>query len=211
MTRSVFRVCSLLLAALLFGCWLPLPRHAEAQEGAPLPVMTRLPEFFLIDHQGRPFTRKSLAGNAWIFDFIFTRCSGPCPVMTSKLAELQRKLAGVNGLRLASVSVDPEHDTPAVLTAYGREAGAELGRWTFLTGSKEGIFKLSRKGFLLGVEEEERAGGIASPAVPTTLHSTIFTLVDGQGQLRGYYDSGDREALSRLAADARTLASGDAP
>jgi protein SCO1/2 len=202
MNRFAFLPSCLLLAVLLAGCW--LPATVQAEETQALPVMTQLPEFFLIDHEGKPFTRRNLAGSAWIFDFIFTRCSGPCPVMTSKLGGLQRKLTSVSGLRLASVSVDPEHDTPAVLASYGREAGADLTRWTFLTGSKEGIFKLSRKGFLLGVEEDKTGG--ADSAVPTTLHSTTFTLVDAQGRIRGYYDSLDLEALVRLAADARSLA-----
>ena len=207
MNRFTPRLTASLLVTLLAVCCLTAAPAVQADESQGLPVMTQLPEFFLIDHQGKPFTRRNLAGSAWIFDFIFTRCAGPCPVMTSKLGELQRKLADVSGLRLASVSVDPEHDTPAVLVAYGREAGADLARWSFLTGSKEGIFKLSRKGFLLGVEEEGNGG--AGSAAPTTLHSTTFTLVDGQGYIRGYYDSGDREALGRLTADARALAAGE--
>jgi protein SCO1/2 len=98
--------------------------------------------------------------------------------------------------------VDPAHDTPEVLAAYARRAGAGPD-WLFLTGERDALFRLAIEGFKLGVEElpPDRQ----SPGDGPFLHSSHFVLVDGRGRVRGYYDSTGEEALRRLRRDLRTV------
>jgi protein SCO1/2 len=96
--------------------------------------------------------------------------------------------------------VDPDHDSPEVLTLYARKFSADPQRWFFLTGEKAELIRLVRDGFLLPIVEN----AAALPGERFT-HSTKFVLIDAEGQVRGWYDGADDAALDKLAADARRL------
>lgn len=160
---------------------------------APLPVLARLPDFRLTERSGQQLGLADLKGKVWIADFIFTRCPGPCPRMSSRMADLQRDLRSEEALRLVSISVDPEFDTREVLVKYADRYEADEGRWFFLTGDKTAIHQLAKSGFLVGGVDD------------VTLHTTRFVLIDRQGRVRGYYSSSDEEDLRKLGTDARVL------
>ncbi len=116
-----------------------------------------VPDFSLLERNGQPVTKADLLGKVWIAGFIFTRCVEECPLLSSRMAKLQDALATEDDVRLVSISVDPEHDTPAVLTRYAAGFGAHPQRWLFLTGDKTHIYKLAREGFRLGVFDAQTA------------------------------------------------------
>jgi protein SCO1/2 len=199
----------LLLAALLgvgsAAVWQQRARQraVESRErAAALPALGTVPEFTLANRDGRLVRTADLAGAPWIADFVFTRCMSSCPMLSARMAELDRTLPEPLGIRLVSFSVDPAHDTPAVLERYARSLAASR-RWLFLTGDPAALRSLTRRGFRLAVEP-----GGAGLAVPpeAILHSTRFVLVDAQGTIRGTYQGLDPAALRQLAADARALA-----
>jgi protein SCO1 len=166
------------------------------------PRLFALPEFTLVERSGRPATLAALRGQPWIADFIFTRCAGICPAMTARMAALRTRLAGAP-VRFVSFSVDPGNDTPEVLTRYAAAAAGVGADWWFVTGPMPDLHALSTKGFKLAAMEN--APGAFTADGPF-LHSSKFVLVDGQGTIRGYYDSEDEDALRALEADARRLA-----
>ena len=84
----------------------------------------QISDFQLIDQNSKSFNRKDLAGKVWIADLIFTQCAGACPKMTAEMAGLQRELAGTP-IQFLSISVDPAHDTPAMLKQYDRNVDAD--------------------------------------------------------------------------------------
>lgn len=165
----------------------------------PVPVPTHLqpiaevPGFQLIDQAGKPFALADLKGKIWVASFIFTRCTGPCPLISSRMAELNKMIGRAGkGVELVSFSVDPEFDRPDVLAGYADKLGANPERWKFLTGSKEDIEAVVVKGLLQPLAKEPDG----SPA-----HSTRIVLVDGEGRLRGYVDGKDPEAVQKLLMD----------
>ena len=153
-----------------------------------------VPEFELVNQDGKNFGLRDLRGKIWIADFIYTTCPGPCPMISNRMAELQEPLKNTD-VHLVSVSVDPTKDTPPVLRGYAEKLGAEPGRWDFLTGPQSTIYNLSRDGFKLAVGEEK--------GVP--IHSTRMILVDRNGAIRGYYDAVEADAVTKLVADATHL------
>jgi protein SCO1/2 len=174
-------------------------RQESFERTAALPVLGRVPAFTLTNRDGRVVHPADLAGAPWIADFVFTRCVSSCPLLSARLARLDRVLPPELGIRLVSFSVDPAHDTPAVLERYARSLSASR-RWLFLTGrqkAEEQVRRLSL-GFKLALEP-----GAATEAI---LHSTRFVLVDAAGAIRGTYQALDPEALRRVEADARALA-----
>ncbi len=182
-------------------------RRALPPPGPPPPVIATLPEFVLTERGGALVTREELAGSPWIADFIFTRCRIYCPRLTARMKELAGRLPEASGVKLVSITVDPDHDTPAVLTAYAESHGlSHRHDWLFLTGPRPAVWDLVRRGFLLPVEETPE-----NPEMPI-LHSNRFVLIDAEGRLRGAYDAFEPDALDRLLGDLAALqAEGAAP
>jgi cytochrome oxidase Cu insertion factor (SCO1/SenC/PrrC family) len=129
----------------------PLALWWPGASSARLPVYGSVPDFTLIDQHGRPMRKADLRGKIWIANFIFTNCPDECPLMTAEMAKLQTDLADVPELRLVSITVDPQHDTPPILSQYAARFQADSERWFFLTGDKGTIYRLAREGFRLGV------------------------------------------------------------
>lgn len=170
---------------------------------APRPVepLAVLPEFSMtavLPQSTAAFGRKDLLGKVWVADFIFTRCAGPCPLLSERLSALGRSLPPSVGL--LTVAVDSEGDTPARLRSYAKRYGAEPGRWVFLRGTPEETYHLLYAGFRLPLSiypnaaEEKRA-----------THSARFVLLDRNGAIRGYYDGLSESDNAVLARDARRL------
>ena len=153
-----------------------------------------IPEFTLINQDGKNFGSADLRGKIWIADFVYSTCPGPCPMISSRMSELQKPLKQTD-VHLVSFTVDPAKDTPQVLRGYAEKLQAEPGRWDFLTGSQSTIYDLSRDGFKLAVGEEK--------GVP--IHSTRMILVDRHGAIRGYYDAVEPDAVTKLVADTTHL------
>jgi protein SCO1/2 len=166
--------------------------------GPDLPDLGRVPPFTLVERAGTPLTAEMLAGHVWVADFVYTRCPQFCPALTAEMARLQPRLAtGDDPVRLVSFSVDPTHDTPAVLRSYADQAGAGAA-WLFVTGPRDAMAALLRDGFHVAWAD----GG--PPGDPIT-HSDRFVLVDRRLRIRGYYHGTVREDVERLARDARAL------
>jgi ABC-2 type transport system permease protein len=187
--RSV-AVAGLLIAALLAGAQGCAPK-------LPIDGEIRIPDFRLTNQRGEPFGAAELRGKVWIADFVFTRCQGPCPMMSYRMKQLQERLPAA--IELVSFSVDPVHDTPEVLREYARRYDAVDGRWWFLTGGKKEIHELSMEGFKLAAGEEyEKDAALI-------IHDERFVLVDPEGRIRGYYMGTEPEAVAKLQEDSPAL------
>jgi protein SCO1/2 len=164
---------------------------------APPPPLGAFPDFALTDQTGKPVRATDLRGKVWVADFIFTRCASVCPLLTEHMAHVEAATREL-GDRVAfvSFSVDPDFDTPAVLTAYAAAHHADLGRWRFLTGPIDAV----AAGAKLALERDP-----SKPPPQAILHGTHFLLVDAAGQLRGYTESDDPEAVAKLKSDLAAL------
>jgi protein SCO1/2 len=157
----------------------------------------RVPNFQLVNQNGAPFGSAQLLGKIWIADFIFTTCPGPCPMISTRMSELQKPLEKTD-VHLVSFTVDPTKDTPEVLRGYAENLHAQPGRWDFLTGAQSAIYNLSRDGFKLAVSDGRGEAGIP-------VHSTRMILVDRFGEIRGYYNATEPDAVTKLLADTNHL------
>lgn len=211
---TLWGVLVLTMVGVVLGAFL-LPRH-RAPADAPGIALTAsdqvgksggsrelfpAAEFSLTDQQGRTVSTADLRGTPWIADFIFTRCGGTCPIMSHKLAGLQKQTPA--NVRLVSFTVDPEHDTPPVLKTYAESLNADPARWEFLTGPPR--------------QMADVAYGMKISVLPASqnktesiLHSTRFLLVNPAGNVVGIYDSTNDSDMKQLVADATRLAGGKA-
>jgi len=174
------------------------PLAAPTNPEAPLAAApaTGLVPFRAVDQDGRAVTERDFAGHPTVVDFIFTRCMGPCPMLTARLAALRRMVPDPDA-RFVSFSVDPAHDTPAVLRTYAARWGTPDRRWRLLAADAATVQAVARG---LGELVAERADGLL-------LHSEHFTLLDGTGRVRARLPSTEIKTLAaQLSAPAASAA-----
>ena len=171
--RSFARRASLIVLLLAVAC-------AQKPD---LPKLFPVPATTLVDERGQSVNLDTLKGNVVVYDFIFTNCTGTCPIMTNNMRALTPMVGKDAPVRFVSITVDPTRDTPAVLSQYAARVRNDP-RWTFLTGDRKTIVDLSVKGFKL-------TAGDPMPGGEALLHSSKFAVADKQGMIRGYYDATD--------------------
>jgi protein SCO1/2 len=158
-----------------------------------------VPDFSLINQDSLPIDQAILEDRLTIVSFFFTSCPTICPTMNSEMLRVQESLGKhKENLQILSISVDPEYDTPSVLSEYGENLGVDKGFWSMATGQREVIYQLARCGFLLPVEH-----GGSDPY--EFIHSEKFILVDKNKRIRGYYEGTSREEVDRLIIEAQVL------
>jgi protein SCO1 len=146
--RSFAIVILMMCVLALAGC------HSDDETGS-FPAASKsdcLPDLALLDQNGRSINLSSLKGEYVLINFIYTSCSGTCPMLTSKMSQVEKKLGPQLGkkVRLVSVTLDPEHDNSAQLLKYANAHGANGADWIFLTGAPAqiddylAVFKIKR-------------------------------------------------------------------
>ena len=176
---------------LIFGAS-RLFKSSERHDVDAMPPIGEIPSFRFTTQDGKVLSKEDLLGKVWVADFVFTRCTGPCPVMTSRMAELAKGVAKAKDVRLVSISVDPEHDTPAVLSEYAGRMLADPSKWIFLTGPKQEIDDFARKGMFQVLAYDGKG-------VPT--HSTRFLVIDRDGKIRKTRNLDEPELVQKLFMD----------
>jgi len=169
--------CALLAAVRLAE--VPHEVSSQAVQQSPLPKIGPAPGFALTSQDGARVSLSDLHGKVVAVTFIFTRCSDTCPVLTPMMSLVQDRLGDDFGSKVvfASITVDPEHDTPEMLKLYAQMHGADVAGWSFLTGPPPIILDLARR---YGVFAAKNANGDVE-------HSFLTSIVDPRGILRVQY------------------------
>lgn len=177
MTRVALASRALALG-LLAACAAQAWGHGAKADGR-LPTVGPAPEFALTSQSGERVSLAEQRGRVLAITFIYATCKDTCPILTAKMVMIQRKLGAEFGprVRFASITVEPEIDTPEVLKAYARAHGADLAGWSFLTGSTGEIQDVVK-----------RYGAFAKRLKPGDVdHLFLTSLVDRKGMLRVQY------------------------
>ena len=170
---------------------------AACQPKPQLPQLFPVPDAQLVDESGKSVSLAAMKGKVTVYDFIFTNCTGTCPIMTNNMRALTPKIDRNAPVRFVSISVDPTRDTPQTLAAYAKRFRNDA-RWTFLTGKRDDIVKVSVQGFKL-------AAGDPGPGGDPLLHSSKFAVADKNGVIRGYYDATDGTVPEQVASAVEQL------
>jgi cytochrome oxidase Cu insertion factor (SCO1/SenC/PrrC family) len=150
-----------------------------------------LKEFELTERSGRQVTSQDLRGEPYVACFFFSTCPGTCTRQSSKMQLLQNKFRG-KSIRFVSITVDPEIDTPDVLSEYADRFEADKDRWLFLTGRLDYIVRVGTEKFFLGGVEKRG-------------HPDRFCLVNAEGDIVGAYTWKDLDEFEQLLAHMNEL------
>ena len=187
--RTVVIRTVVLSVALLTGC---------GGEAAP-PELMPIGEFTLIAQDGSELGSDDLRGKVYVADFIFTTCPSICPVLSTQMANLHRRIDDPD-VRFLSITVDPEHDTPEVMREYAARYRPD-SRWSFLSGDPTDVRRAIVLAFRLPIGRREPVGEAGAYDIT---HGSRFVLVDRRGTLRGLYET-DGDGLERLERDVGRL------
>jgi protein SCO1/2 len=167
----------------------------------PPPVLAELPAFTLRTQDNEPYTLENLKGSVAVINFIFTTCPDVCPLLTKQMTKIQAR-AEERGLpiRIVSVSVDPNTDTPPVLRAYAQKQQAKLTNWVFLTGPLKDIEKVVLEGFKVNYDVGP------NPDIFDITHTEHFVLVDAHGRIRSYNRAANNEMIDDILDELALLA-----
>ena len=193
------------LIALAISCGAPSEKTSEVAE---LPILGEryvddnqdtvyhsIADFAFVNQVGDTIRKEDMAGKIYVADFFFTTCPTICPIMKKEMLRVYEQFKGEPNFRILSHSIDPTHDTQAVLKDYAEKLGVpDAATWNFLTGDQEKIFEIGQTSYLTtAMTDDMEPGGF--------LHSGAFLLVDQQGRIRGVYDGTKTEQVDRLLAD----------
>ncbi len=195
---------------LIFGIW-AVPKIVKNFVGNELLKFEKVPVFEFTDQNNKLVNNSNFENKVYVVEFFFTSCPTICPRMNENMVKIQNEFYGNPSFAIASVSIDPERDSPEVLKAYAKEKGATLKNWYFLTGDKDVVYGFSNDGFrLYAGENKDVEGGFE--------HSGLFALIDKEGYIRSrtvingenenpikFYDGLDDKEIQWLKEDIKLL------
>ncbi len=166
------------------------------------------PKFKLTDQNGKTITNETYKGKVYLVEFFFSTCPSICPIMNKNMVDIQNDFFGNPNFGIASISINPEHDTSKVLKEHAEQIGVKSSNWHLLTGDKDYIFGIANKGFnLYAGENKNIEGGFE--------HSGLFALIDKTGNIRCrndefgnpilYYDGLEKKGVKAVKEDIKKL------
>lgn len=192
---------------LVFGIW-TVNELISRNKKSDLVEIGPVPAFELTDQNDKKISDKDYLGKVYVVEFFFSTCPTICPKMNQSMLQLQDEFYGNPNFGLASITIDPEHDSAALLKEHANLLGVKHYNWHFLTGNKKYIYNLANKGFNLYAGENNKAAGGFE-------HSGLFALVDKEGKIRCrkdaqgnpilYYDGLEASGVEAIKEDIKKL------
>lgn len=158
--------------------------------------------FRFLNQDSTWISNETFDGKIYVADFFFTSCPTICPIMKTQMVRIYEEFEGNPEVALLSHSIDPEHDSVAVLRDFSERLGVESSQWHFVTGDKDDIYDLGETSYMVVAGEDETAPG-------GYIHSGAFLLVDKQRRIRGVYDGTIEEEVDQLIKDIKKLLNED--
>jgi protein SCO1 len=173
-----------------------------------LMTINKVPAFSFTNQNNQIISNNSYKGKVFVVEFFFSTCPSICPIMNKNMKDIQEAFAANSNFGIASITINPENDTPEVLKKHADLIQAKGINWHFLTGKKEDVMNLANKGFNLFAGENKKVNGGFE-------HSGLFALIDKNGNIRSrkdnfgnpivYYDGLEQAGVKALKQDITKL------
>ena len=193
---------------LIFGIWVVKEMNARYFSKPTLAEIGSAPRFELTNQYGKKVTDQDYLGKVYVLEFFFSTCPTICPKMNQNMLLLQEDFGSNNQFGIASITINPEYDTPQVLKDHANNLGITMYNWNMLTGDKNYIYDLANKGFNIYAAENSKVNGGFE-------HSGLFALIDKEGNIRCredefgnpilYYDGIEESGIEAIKEDIKIL------
>ncbi len=165
-------------------------------------VYKSIPAFSFLNQDSAIITQDKFKDKIYIADFFFTSCSTICPTMHRNMKDIFDKYKDNPEVMYLSHTIDFKYDKPSVLKKYAQKLGVDNGKWQFAYGSKDSIYKIAEKDYLVAVIED-------TTAKDGYIHQGWLVLIDKQKRIRGAYDGTDTKQVAQLMKDIPVLLAED--
>ena len=197
---KIILICSIVF---YFGCTekkssVLLPIYGEKKIISGDTIYHQIASFNLTNQIGQVVNQNTTKNKIYIANFFFATCQSICPMMSNQLQEVQKAFLADDSVLILSHSVNPLHDTVAVLSNYADTYGVKTNKWHLLTGNKKQIYDLAKTSYLVNAFEDD-----GSPE--GFLHSELFLLIDKKARIRGMYDGTNTSEVKKLIEDVKLL------
>jgi protein SCO1/2 len=157
-------------------------------------IYHKIADFRFVDQDSNMVTNNTFKGKIYIADFFFTTCPTICPKMNAQLVRVYDKFKDNPNVKILSHTIDPAHDTVAVLKHFADRLGVSSDTWHFVTGSQDDIYEIGQNSYMVTAMEDKSAPG-------GFLHNGALILVDPERRVRGIYDGTVEDDVNRLMDD----------
>ncbi|MDQ8005415.1 MAG: SCO family protein [Pedobacter sp.] len=157
-------------------------------------IYKTIPDFKFLNQDSVEVTQDAFNGKIYVADFFFTSCSTICPTMHRHMKTIFDKYKDNKDVMFLSHTIDFKYDKPSVLKKYAQKLDVDVPQWQFLYGSKEEVYKLAEKDYLVAVQEDNEA-------TDGYVHQGWLVLIDKHKRIRGAYDGTKPEEVEKLKAD----------
>ncbi len=163
-------------------------------------IFHTIPDFSFINQDGGEVTQDTFKDKIYIADFFFTTCPTICPIMKTQMLRVYEKYNENPDVLILSHTIDPKHDSVAILHEFAERLGVSSNSWHFVTGDQDEIFEIGQDSYMVtAMEDRDEPGGY--------LHSGAFLLIDKERRIRGIYDGTKEEKVDVLINDIDRLLS----
>lgn len=197
-------VCAFLVILSVFGCkqehtrlpFLQMEEVEKVVKGRKIKdtLFRRIPSFKLLNQDSVAVTEKDFEGKIYVADFFFTSCPTICPTMHRNLFKVYQKYKNNPMVKFASHTIDVKYDVPSRMKAYAKKLGVEGTQWEYLWGTRDEIYALAERNYLVAAQEDKNAPG-------GFVHQGYLVLVDQQRRIRGAYDGTLDDEVKKLMTD----------
>lgn len=161
-------------------------------------VYKTIPNFKFLNQDSVEFTQEALKNKVYVADFFFTSCSTICPIMHRNMKTVYDKYKDNPEVMFLSHTIDFKYDLPSKLKSYAKKLGVDDKKWIFAYGTKDQVYQLAEKDYLVAVQED-------STATDGYIHQGWLVLIDKQKRIRGAYDGTKTEEVEKLKNDIGVL------
>jgi len=161
-------------------------------------VYQTIPNWSFLNQDSVVTTNKATDGKVYVADFFFTSCSTICPTMHRNLMTVYKDFKTNPEVMFVSHTIDFKYDKPSVLKKYAQKLGVDNAKWQFLYGSKDSVYTLAEKNYLVAVGED-------STAKDGYIHQGYLVLIDKDRRIRGAYDGTKEDQVEQLKKDIPVL------
>lgn len=191
---------------LIFGIW-AVPKIVDRFKKSDLVEIGPVPSFELTDQDDKKISDSDYKGKVYVVEFFFSTCPTICPKMNQNMLKIQDAFYGRPDFGIASITINPEYDTPKVLKEHAAQLGVKHYNWHMLTGERDYIFNLAKEFKLYAGTNPNVPGGFE--------HSGMFALIDKDGNIRCrkdqfgnpimYYDGLEQTGVDAIKEDIKKL------
>lgn len=161
-------------------------------------VYQTIPNFSFLNQDSTYITNATFKDKIYVADFFFTSCPSICPIMHRNMKKVYEEYKSNPDVGFLSHTIDFKYDKPSVLKRYASKLGVDDKKWQFAYGSKEEIYTIAEKSYLVSAIIDSTQKGMY-------VHQGWLVLIDKDRRARGYYDGTDEKAVEQLAKDIPVL------